>query len=833
MNTKISRILSVLLSLIVCVTQAAAQCTVNVADLTAALKIGDLTGALDVSARGALPDDGIEDTAAIQAALTEMANRGGGVVAITRPGIYEIGNSLTQTMAFPTNGGITYRVALKIKSKVQLYVGEGVVLSLKATSNCAMLGNDDPTGRNSDIALWGPGEIRVSTTQGIDNTGPEYWPGHIVVLVGIDRLYVGGGLRFNLTSTTIKYAIETSDITDSVFDHLVFDQHFSDAVHIEQCDRVVVQNIISKPTAGGGDNVVAIGPSNGGTTSYYPEIVGATDTTARYARNVIVRNVQLNAEYQAIRFFGRVTDTIDNITIDGVSGYVSNGVVIGLADDPNGTGELVGARMSNIRLANITATPSAGNKQVSVTARNATDVTLDGGSIDAISTPNVGILMVNQGTSGYPVAFTSASWTNGTSTLTKTGAFAKTVVTPSTVVIVTGGTSTTTGVYRVVSKTSSDAVVLDRSIGASASAVSFIICNLGEAKINNYNVRDAVIGKLVEVASNASGYGAAAQRITVNNLTARLGYDGTSTFGRIYSTGFADNLALYTSWNNVTLEGAYNGANAPNNVQGWDFGPTTFPTYHTIQNLNVFNLGSSSIVMRSQSTGGAYVSGRDWTIANIGGNVAQVTTSNAFLRIVGSGKYTAIGSFTPTFVSGSDRYVSINWPEFQADAYKIRPTEGDILTNTNSNATQVAAGAVRVKATATMSASGEFSGTPTDPWAVDTVYRRGSTKTANYTIRVGETGTAFNTDGAAGTVTFTLPAATVGLWYTFRNGSVNALQIDPNGTETIALPSTGVQGAAGKYLQTTGTNGPTVHIVCDKAGQWSVYGYTGTWTAEP
>lgn len=817
-----------------CAQVAHAQCTITVSDLTNVLKLGDMTGALDVADRGAIPGDSVEDTAAIQATLTEVAARGGGVVAITRPGTYDIGNSLAQTMAFPTNGGITYRVALKIKSGVQLYLGEGVVLALKAGSNCAMIGNDNPTTRNSDIALYGPGEIRVSTAQGIDNTGPEYWPGHIVVFVGVDRLYMGGGLRFNLTATTIKYGVEASDITDSVFHQLVFDQHFSDALHLEQVDRVLVDTIMGKPTAGGGDQLVAIGPSNGGTTSYYPEIVGSTDTTARYARNLTVRNVFCNAEYAPIRFFGRVTDTIENVLIDGVHGTVANGTVIGLADDPNGTGELVGCLMRNIRCTNITATPSSGNKQVAVTARNATDITLDGGSLDSGATANVGILMVNQGSASYPVAFTNATWTNGTSTITKTGAFARTVLTPSTVLIVTGGTGVTTGVYRVTSKTSSDAVVVDRSMsGGAPTDVAFIVCNLGEVKINNYNVRDAVIGKLVEVAANLSGYGAAAQRITVNNLTARLGWDGASTFGRIYSTGFADNLALYTSWNNVTLEGAYNGANPPSNVQGWDFGPTTFATYHSIEGLNVFALGSSSIVMRSQSTAGAFVNARDWTIANISGNVVQVTTANAFMRIVGSGRYTAIGTFTPTFCSAADRYVQINWPEFRADAYKVRPNEGDMLTNTNGTAAQVAAGTVRVKATASMSAAGEFSGTPVDPWAVDTVYRRTSTKTANYTIKVGESGTAFNTDGAAGTVTFTLPAATAGQWYSFRNGSVNALQVDANGTETIALPSTGVQGAAGKYLQTTGTNGPTVVIACDKAGQWSVYGFTGTWTAEP
>jgi hypothetical protein len=105
-------------------------------------------------------------------------------------------------------------------------------------------------------------------------------------------------------------------------------------------------------------------------------------------------------------------------------------------------------------------------------------------------------------------------------------------------------------------------------------------------------------------------------------------------------------------------------------------------------------------------------------------------------------------------------------------------------------------------------------------------------KTADYTVTVGDSGKTFTTVGAAGTVVFAMPTATLGLKYRFRVGAAQELRIDPDGTETIALPSTGVQGAAGKYL-TANADGETVDIECTKAGQWSVFGYTGTWTAEP
>jgi hypothetical protein len=70
-----------------------------------------------------------------------------------------------------------------------------------------------------------------------------------------------------------------------------------------------------------------------------------------------------------------------------------------------------------------------------------------------------------------------------------------------------------------------------------------------------------------------------------------------------------------------------------------------------------------------------------------------------------------------------------------------------------------------------------------------------------------------------------------GLKYRFRVGAAEELRIDPNGTETISLPSTGVPGAAGKYLVADAI-GETVDVECVVAGTWSVFGFTGTWTAE-
>jgi hypothetical protein len=104
-------------------------------------------------------------------------------------------------------------------------------------------------------------------------------------------------------------------------------------------------------------------------------------------------------------------------------------------------------------------------------------------------------------------------------------------------------------------------------------------------------------------------------------------------------------------------------------------------------------------------------------------------------------------------------------------------------------------------------------------------------KTANYTV-VDDTdnGKTFTNEGASGAVTFALPAATVGQWYRFKVKVAQELRIDPNGTQTIALPSTGAQSSAGAYIVADAI-GEGCEIECVKAGVWEVNSYTGTWTA--
>lgn len=111
--------------------------------------------------------------------------------------------------------------------------------------------------------------------------------------------------------------------------------------------------------------------------------------------------------------------------------------------------------------------------------------------------------------------------------------------------------------------------------------------------------------------------------------------------------------------------------------------------------------------------------------------------------------------------------------------------------------------------------------------------RRTVTADADGMSGIGEaySGGVFTNEGASGAAVFALGPAAVGVELTFVVMAAFGLRIDPSGSETIALPSSGAQGAAGKYLEADAV-GEWVRLLCVKAGQWQVVGYLGTWAHE-
>ena len=84
--------------------------------------------------------------------------------------------------------------------------------------------------------------------------------------------------------------------------------------------------------------------------------------------------------------------------------------------------------------------------------------------------------------------------------------------------------------------------------------------------------------------------------------------------------------------------------------------------------------------------------------------------------------------------------------------------------------------------------------------------------------------------GAAAAVTFTLPKAVPGMRVSAVVQVAQELRLDPDGTESVALPSTGVQSTGGSYI-TANAIGETVELICLHAGKWDCQTYLGTWTA--
>lgn len=105
-----------------------------------------------------------------------------------------------------------------------------------------------------------------------------------------------------------------------------------------------------------------------------------------------------------------------------------------------------------------------------------------------------------------------------------------------------------------------------------------------------------------------------------------------------------------------------------------------------------------------------------------------------------------------------------------------------------------------------------------------------STANATVAARAARFETFVSNRGASGAVTFALPAAKTGMRVNAVVLAAQELRLDPNGTETVALP-TGVQQAAGKYI-TADAIGEGISLICLSDGKWDVRGSVGTWTAE-
>lgn len=110
-------------------------------------------------------------------------------------------------------------------------------------------------------------------------------------------------------------------------------------------------------------------------------------------------------------------------------------------------------------------------------------------------------------------------------------------------------------------------------------------------------------------------------------------------------------------------------------------------------------------------------------------------------------------------------------------------------------------------------------------------WRRKSVDMDGGNVNAAYAGAIISNFASSSAAMFNLPAALVGMEFYFYVLAAVELRINPDGTETIGLPSSGVQQAAGKYI-TADAVGEYVHIACVKAGQWATLDYRGTWGVE-
>jgi len=102
-----------------------------------------------------------------------------------------------------------------------------------------------------------------------------------------------------------------------------------------------------------------------------------------------------------------------------------------------------------------------------------------------------------------------------------------------------------------------------------------------------------------------------------------------------------------------------------------------------------------------------------------------------------------------------------------------------------------------------------------------------TSKTASYAVLAADSYKDFDNNGAAGSVTFTLPASTVGLAYGFAVMEAQNLVVDAPGGVTIYIGA--LATTAGGTI-TSNAVGSYLFIKCRSATEWIVQSSMGSWT---
>lgn len=151
-----------------------------------------------------------------------------------------------------------------------------------------------------------------------------------------------------------------------------------------------------------------------------------------------------------------------------------------------------------------------------------TSVALARGDVVQCTMDSNGEYSTCTGSGANTIPLTGATWTNGTLTLTKTGAFTNYTFRVGDRIRITGGTGATAGYYIVASRVSADAITLTATIGAGADGQTNIAGSLYDFQL----MRGHFAVALHDMAANSKGMFALSGRVyayTKNSADAAIG----------------------------------------------------------------------------------------------------------------------------------------------------------------------------------------------------------------------------------------------------------------------------------------------------------------------
>jgi len=242
---------------------------------------------------------------------------------------------------------------------------------------------------------------------------------------------------------------------------------------------------------------------------------------------------------------------------------------------------------------------------------------------------------------------------------------------------------------------------------------------------------------------------------------------------------------------------------------------TSIPVAQATGVLPAVNGGAGAVSGVLKANGSGTVSA-----AASGTDYAPATSGSAILKGNGSGGFSSASAGTDYAAAPSG---SANTPLFNNGSGGF--TNGTRSGNTTAVAT--VSGSLTNGNVAAFDASGNIvdgGATPGSGGGFNPV-----TKTADYTVLSGDSGTSFNNIGAGGDIVLTLPAAASGLRVSAAIFAAHYIKFLTDGTDTISIGTD--TSSAGGYVRSTSAYS-SIQIEAHGTGKWITSAREGVWSID-